>query len=432
MSWGQREIWNAMVNLHSSIPLGGTKPLPPGTTVEDVARELAYLMGRFPSMRTRLRFDGEGGRPRQELFGSGETELRIYEAGQDDPGDAAFALESLWRGIDFDYAGAWPVRMGVVLKHGEVAYMVVLMCHLVTDAGGAQVMLREVEARETAAPNCLQPVQQALWQRSPTGVRHNAMALRYWEKCLRSLPPRPPAVSADPREPRYWGGQFHSRALRLAVDAIAGRTGTDTSPILLALFAIAVGRVRGTSPLAVRSVVNNRFRPGLAEVVAQVAQSGVCVLDVAEVTVDEAVERARRGSISAYKYAYFDPDQMQDLIKQLALERGHELDIARFFNDNRVEGREKPATPRPPVTPGQLSEARDESSFVWIDRQDSRFERMFIHVFDDPAGIMLYLTADTHYNSPADLEAVAWTMEAVAVEAAVDPDMPTGVVRAGE
>src|SRR6266403_447751 len=80
MSWGQRSIWLSMVSHESWLPIGGTKPVNPGTTVDDIVGDLQYLLHRFPSMRTRLRFDANG-LPTQELFDSGEVTLEIYDAG---------------------------------------------------------------------------------------------------------------------------------------------------------------------------------------------------------------------------------------------------------------------------------------------------------------------------------------------------------------
>src|SRR5258708_4773607 len=52
LTWGQREIWQSMTRQGNWLPLGGWRPLDPGTTIESIADELAYLHGRFPSMRT--------------------------------------------------------------------------------------------------------------------------------------------------------------------------------------------------------------------------------------------------------------------------------------------------------------------------------------------------------------------------------------------
>jgi hypothetical protein len=51
-------------------------------------------------------------------------------------------------------------------------------------------------------------------------------------------------------------------------------------------------------------VVNNRFRRGFAEMVSPLCHASLCVIDVADITVDEAFARAWRSALSAYKYAY--------------------------------------------------------------------------------------------------------------------------------
>src|SRR3954470_11915801 len=55
LSWGQREIWQAMLSQGSWFPIGGVRRLPPGTTVDVVAGRLRYIMERYQSARTRLR-----------------------------------------------------------------------------------------------------------------------------------------------------------------------------------------------------------------------------------------------------------------------------------------------------------------------------------------------------------------------------------------
>src|ERR1043165_7773751 len=84
LSWGQREIWTAMVASESAKPVGGAQPVPTGTSVERVAGELQFIMNRYPAMRTRLRFDGTAW-PQQVVSASGETALEIFEAGDHDP-----------------------------------------------------------------------------------------------------------------------------------------------------------------------------------------------------------------------------------------------------------------------------------------------------------------------------------------------------------
>jgi condensation domain-containing protein len=430
LTWGQMEIWLAMTR-QGWLRLGGTKPLPPGTTVQEIADELHYLVTRYAPMRTLLRLD-ENGRPTQEVFGSGQIDLEIYDA--DDGVDADAADEQAvdetvatvlehYQTKPRDYEHEWPVRMGLVRRRGELTHMVVQICHLVTDGGGGQVMAREVPVRETAPVEGVHHLELARWQNSEAGRRHHAMTARHWEKILRTLPPSAAPECADPREPRHWSGKLDSPALYLSVPVIAERTQVDSSTVLMALYAIALGRVGVLSPAVIRPLVHNRFRPGLANLVCNIVQSGICVLDVADVTVDEAVRRARRGGLTAYKYAYFNAEEMAALFNQVAAEQGPHLGVTNFFNDRRTVL--KPAGA--PVSERRLREAADAASFSWFEKKDNPHERLFLHVEDVPEGIRLQICADTHHVSPENMEAVAREMQAVAVEAALDPSAPTGV-----
>lgn len=426
MTWGQFDMWRSMVGQNSWLPLGGAKRLDPGTRVEDVADELRYLMTRFPSLRTRLRFD-HGDRPVQSLSGSGEIALELFEAGAaDDAERTAAAVEARYRGIAFHFADDWPLRMAVILSRGEPIHLVAIMGHLALDAAGARVMLREVAQRRTTPSAALQPLDQARWQRSPAGLRQNAAALRYWENLIRTAPPRRLGELGVPHEPVRWCAEFTSSALRLGVRAIAARVGADSSVVLPAVYATALARITGVNPVVTRPLVSNRFRPGMAEVVGTVVQGGILALDVADATVDEAVRRAQGTVLTAYKYAYYDPEDLDTMIARVSAELPAGSEIRCFYNDRRGAQ---------PGTPEAIDDARPASlagldcgDFRWTDKTDEdRDENMFIHIDETPTAIVLTVCAHTGYFSPERIEALARGMERVAVEAALDPAASTGV-----
>lgn len=53
LSWGQMDIWQAMVRQKSWLPNGVWIPLPAGTTVDELADRLRYVMSRYPPLRAR-------------------------------------------------------------------------------------------------------------------------------------------------------------------------------------------------------------------------------------------------------------------------------------------------------------------------------------------------------------------------------------------
>jgi hypothetical protein len=423
LAWGQQEIWSAMRRQESWLPVGGWLPLPAGTTVDDMVAELRYLVSRHQSMRTRLRFEPDG-EVRQVVSGSGELVLEVVDADGADPADVAEQVTRRYKGTPFDYVEDWPVRAAVIRRDGVPTHIVEILCHLVTDAAGGAAMMADLANRDPVTgeakdpPPPMQPLQQAAWQRSPAGQRQNAKALRYWETMLREISPRRFRGSSDRRRPRHWEAIFDSPAMELAVPAIAQRANTDTSTVLFAAFAAAVGRVTRINPVVTQVVVSNRFWPGLADVVSPVNQTGLCAVDVADVPFAEVVSRARRAVMGAYKAAYYDSRQLEELAERVARERGEEVDIACFFNDRRVQRREDP--PAVP-TPDRLRSAQQRTTFRWARQQDEPFERLFVHVEDSADSMVLSICADTHYVSPADMQACMRGMERLTIEAVLDP-----------
>ena len=419
LSWGQREIWTTMSRQRTWMPLGGRSPIAPGGTLADVADEVRYFMRRFQTMRTRLRFDGD--RAYQEVFGHGEIGLDIFDADSAACGSEGMTAEELadeveahYRHVPLDFAVEWPARFAVVRTDKVPTYLISLVGHMAMDSFGARVMLGDVATRPTTPVAGMQPLEQARWQCSPAGQRVDELAQRYWERTIRAIPPRPyPSIPG--RSPRFWIGEFRSSALHGAACAIASRTKSDTSSVLMALYAIGIARMSGADPVIVRPIVDNRFRPGLADVVCPATQGGICLLEVAGRTVDEAVEAARRAGLSAYKYAYFDPERLGALIDRITGEQDPDFGLGCYFNDRRLENRAAPTGPQ--ATAQELRDARSSSTFRWKYMRDNPIEVLFLHVDDDPAGILLTIETDSNCFSPEDVQALVRGMEETAVAA---------------
>jgi hypothetical protein len=435
LTWGQWEIWQSMTRQGNWLPLGGWRPVDPGTAVEDIADELAYLHHRFPSMRTKLRFDAQG-RPGQELFAAGTTHLEVFDAppgsGEAAAAELAAAVSAHYQRLSYDLRTEWPVRMAVIRRDGVPTHLAVAMHHLALDGGGAEIMLRDVAVRAEDPPAGLQQLEQTRWQASPAGRRHSDRTLRHFGDILRVMPTPTFPPSAEPRRPRYWSAEFESPALLEALAALGARTGADPARVLLAVYGIALARVTGVHPVVLRPVVGNRFRRQLADVVCHTAQAGLLLLDVADATVEEVIERAGPAAMNAFKHGYFDPEQLNEMTEAIGRERGAELDIASFLNDRRVAPGEAAgaAGAAGAADPAALATAGTAASrFTWGGRRNDPVERLFLHVDDTPDAVLLTIEADTRGLSPAQIEAIVRGTEAVAVAAAAQPDLSSGIYR---
>ena len=429
LTWGQRDILESMAR-QGCFYIGGAVPMQAGATVQYAADLLGSLVSRFPSLRTTLRFDSPG-HPVQQLHGSGEIILDVFDlAPGADPDETLTWIETYYRTRPRDFRTQWPVQAGVLRQAGQLTHMISISCHTVADILGMEAMQRDLDAGRTEPAIGRQQLELAAWQQSPAGRRVTATAIRYMEKVLRSVPQRSLPFSADEHEPRHWTGVLQSRALKLALPAICGRTSADASAVLIALYATALGRLGLLNPAFIRPVSSNRFRPGLADVVSNISQTSYCVLDVAGVSIDEAVYRARQASMLAYKNSYFDPRAESALIGRLARE-AHERDPGAqpwsgvnwsYFNDRRTL-----ASGPPPSSPAELDAARQLSTFRWIEKKQNPYEPLFVHVDDALDGLEVTVCADTRHVSPADNEALAREMETAAAEAAFDANASTRV-----
>lgn len=418
LAWGQQEAWMSIRRLGSWMPLGGVKPLTPGTTVEDVAAELRYLMSRFQVLRSRVRLDAEQ-HPTQEVFAQGEVGLDLVDADGEDPAEAAARVRRHYAETTLDLAAEWPIRMGVVLDRGRPTHMIALISHFAVDAHGAQVMLGDVAARTTTPVAGTSPLEQAAWQQSAAGRRQNHAALRYHESVLRSIAPNRFPAQPGQTEPKVWNGEFTSRALPRAVARITALTGFDAATSSLALFAVAQARVTGVNPVVLRPMVGNRFRRGLSEVVCSATQAGLCVLDVADAPFEEVLARVERATMTAYKHAYHNPFDLEELVTRVSRERGVDIDIACFFNNRRGESPTAAATAEAVPAVGEMREVLPDSVFRGTVTGQKPMRRTFARVEPDVADAMrLSILLDTGVLSSADGQAWLQEIEAVAVEAA--------------
>jgi hypothetical protein len=432
LAFGQRGLWQ-------SIELAGTATVThiaeadPGTTVDSVADMLGFMVGRHQSLRTRLVLR-ESGPPLQRVSTAGEIPLLVVAAGADDPAEVAEALSAHWKVVPFAYETEWPVRTAAVVAGGPgthaVTHVVTVFLHTSIDGFGLAALLADFRARdpETGAPagpvTALPPLAQAAFEASPAGRRQNEQSLRYLERVLRIAPTRQFGEPRHAGEPRYTMLRLRSRAIGMAVHAVAARDRLHETPTLVASFLVGVGRVAGVNPLLTMMMVSNRFRPGYADSVSALIKIVPFVLDLADLTMGEAVARASGKALNAYRNAYYDAYEQDEVVSRVEGERGEEFDLSCYYNDRR---RRDQAYAGAAPTAAEIRAALADGELSW--KQDAKIPKAKLHLcVDDPPGaIELVLSADERYFSRADQEAVVRAIEEAAVQAAIAAQAPTGI-----
>lgn len=431
LTWGQRWLWRSMQSTGRSLAMAGAQRLPPGTTVAQVVAGLRFVLSRHQSLRTRLRFAADG-RPLQALASSGEIALDLVDAAGADPAAVAEEIRCRYEHTAYDYRAEWPVRMTVVCQAGEPSHVVAGYCHLAVDAFGLAELATDlstmdlVTGRSDRPVTGVQPLELARRQREPAAQRQSEASLRYLERVLRVLPSlgigragsRGPVRGSQPRCQQL---SYRSPAVLLAVRALVAATGAGSTSVLLAAFAIALARHSGISPLPALLTVSNRFRPGLAGTVGPVAQVSPCLLDVTGMDVagmgfGEAVARAGRAALLAYKHGYYDPDRRAELVGRLSRERGTGADLTVYFNDRRRPDRE--TADGPPATGAELRAALPVSQLRWLTPPGLPTQLLDLEVSDAPGAMELTVSADTWRLPPDEMVTLVRGIEAVLIEVA--------------
>jgi len=184
--------------------------------------------------------------------------------------------------------------------------------------------------------------------------------------------------------------------------------------VLLAAFCAAAVRVSGINPAVPRLMVSNRFRPRFADSVSPIVQTCPCVVNVADVGFDEAVRRARRASVVAYKSAYFVPARIRELLARAAAERGEEVDVHFVINDRRGARMAAGALP----TARDVRAAAGQTTLTWEEPTDNHMDFCHIHLVGSPGMLHVLAMFDSHYISPDAMETLLRTVEEILIEAA--------------
>jgi len=394
------------------------------------------VMSRHAALRMRLGTDAAG-RPCQEVAGSGQIGLDILTI-PDDTDRAEIAryvdhLRASWPLTRFDFQRDWPVRPAVLRHRGACVYLVWVLSHLVADGGAHLLLLNDfltAQAADRAASDPRRPqiLDIARSEQAPQLRQVSSRAMRYWESQLRDIPAQTFGEPAGQAGQRYWQVRFSSPAAHLAMLAIAKRTRTDASRVTLAVIATAIARATRVHPLTIKVMVNNRFRPGLADVIAPIAQNSVVTIAVADTSIDEVVARTRGASLTAGMRAYYDPDELREVTARLDAERGYPARVTCRLNDQRaMVMRADEGACLGEVTQEQVRRRLAETSLTWLGPRENMHEQANILVENRPDVVSLHMMWDLSCLTNGQVEELLRGVEEVAVEAAFDPAAPTKV-----
>ncbi|MER6944217.1 amino acid adenylation domain-containing protein [Nonomuraea sp. NPDC000554] len=272
LSYAQERLWfmeqYAPGNVAYTIPF--VRRLRGPFAAGALAGALNRVAARHQPLRTRFPA-GADGQPSVLVADEVTVPLTTAEA---ETVEAARALVDPFLAEPFDLASGPVIRALLVRLAADDHVLAIAVHHIAADGWSANVLLREVLAfctEETGEPVAESPVTYgdfAAWQRDRPGVDGD---VAYWRERLAGLQPLELPTDA-PRPPELtYAGAAHSFSIAPALverlDRLGREHGATPYMVLLAAFAVLLGRYAGQDDVAVGSPVAGRSLPELDNLV---------------------------------------------------------------------------------------------------------------------------------------------------------------------
>jgi|GEM_PF-313343 len=318
LSFAQERLWfidqlqpgTPAYNIPAALRLRG--PLRAGL----LARSLAAVEQRHETLRTH--FVARGGVPYQVVAAHAAVRLPRLDLSRLPPAERSTETARRVAGeARRPFAlGRGPLLRGLLLRLDAAEHVLVLTCHhIIADGWSLGVLLREMAAIYAAAGQELPPllpelpIQYAdfsLWQRERMAGERLASELAYWRDRLAGLATLElPADRQRPAVASFRGARRAVRVppgLRAAVETLCRREGVTLFVALLTAFELLLHRASGQDDVATGTVVANRGRAELLDLIGLFANTLVMRADCAVGSCRDLLRQLHGSALDAYAH----------------------------------------------------------------------------------------------------------------------------------
>jgi len=330
-----------------------------------------------------------------------------------------------------------PLMRVTLLRVSDERYaMVTTLHHIVTDGWSSLVVAKEMDqfygdfvaGREPSRPEPrLRYADYAVWQRGWLAGDNLARQVEYWRGVLDGAPVLDLPTDRPRPAQQSFRGRFHgfpvSPELARALRDVGRQESATLNMVILAGFAALLAKWSGQDDTVVGTILGNRNRPELEEIVGFFANTAALRMDLSRaVTFRDAVRVARRAVLGADGHQELP---FEKLVEELRVERDpsrQPLFQAMYFHHTYV---------RDHLTDGaglsSLADARplhDDNPGGLIDVGTSKFDLMLLTVETDSGGLAGTLEYATDLFDTATAERFARHLLALLERAAAVPDRP--------
>jgi len=404
LTWSQRgmgEMIGSFREFAHRLSLRAVRPVPGGTTTEQIATRLTEALTRHESLRTRYLAG-----PRQVVASSATVNVSLVDV--PDPGaadDAAAETCAALAGRPFTEDDL-PVRVALV-RHGSTPLRLVLVCsHLSTDQWSFELLQRLLlGTAEAPSGPATHPLDQVAYETSAKGRRDLDRTVDRWRQELARAAGGTSAAGTRPDrsnpEPRLHVARFRSAAALAACRLLAAGHRVGVAQVLLAATACAYAVPRGRRAAALQLATTNRITPADRHEISCRSGTAIAVLDVRRPSFSEILAESAQQSILAVRYGMADPAAVRRVIDD-AVRSGSLADPASYFNfhgDSGVGAGDREAWRRTVLDAGP-----QDCELHWADGADWNVTQFYLHAAASETDLTLELHLDPAFLPDAEAE----------------------------
>jgi hypothetical protein len=423
LTWAQTNMWDASWGFGAdAATLANKRTVVPGraVSVPEALDAVATVFARYDVARTTFVRHGR----QQRVNAAADLSVAILDASDDPVADEQGLLADLCA-LPFAHEDETPVRVGLIRAGSRVQSVAMAVSHLAFDGHGAW-LLRDALAAELAAepPRPGEPPAQTSWlvadEASEASVERSTVTINRWRKAMAKLPAG--RGIALPVPGTYSMFSLRSAALAIAAQALAVRTETTGSSVILAALCAALRDTLPSGPAALQVIAGNRHRPGLSDFVGITVQNGLFVIPPAAGQQDFAsvIQQSHRSGIWAYRNARYNTRQLRDAIL-CGQERGDFPDLSYFFNHVRRATTDWPGLEKQRSALGALRQ-RETHPPALVGQRSIQDATLFLHLLPAGTNCSLLMVCDDKLIDHTASVAILDRIRDIVVSAALGTD----------
>lgn len=345
LTWAQSVMWGPMQwfgKEANQFNIGEALVLPAPVAPARLHAALRTVIEAHQTLRTR--YVDRADQPQQQVAAAGAYDIVVVDD-HGDPDRVGDELVATLTAAAFDHEAEWPLRVGCVRdRAGRISAVALVGSHLAFDGWAFHTLTALLRGRLTDVPSPpqtpsagsgAQPLAQAAFQQSTAGRQQSRLGLRHWEQGLSAAPASmfdlPRAATGDRPIERHL---LDSTAVTAAATALAARTRTSFSTVLLCLTTLVLTAYNGHRTGVFKLIAGNRLDRDSRDLIALNTLDALLVHRVDEdADLLTAIRQLHRPAFDAYRRAPCDPAGVRTVVEQVGRRRGVTFDLSAYFNN---------------------------------------------------------------------------------------------------